>query len=140
MGLTLCAEQHVGNLKRCTFKNSGTPVHRTRRRISQHWTFKNSGTPVCRTKRRKSQQMHFQELWDSCAQNKTSEISRDALSEIVGLQFAEPIVGNLKHMHVQNVWDFGSQNKTSEISKNVTFVLLLGWVYEEDLALQLPCT
>ena len=50
----LCAEQDVGNLKKCTFRSSGTPVRRTRRR--------------------KSQKMHFQEFWDSWAQNKTSEI------------------------------------------------------------------
>ena len=50
----LCAEQHVGNLDNCTFRNSGTPVRRTTRR--------------------KSRKMHFQKLWDSCAQNKTSEI------------------------------------------------------------------
>ena len=28
--------------------------------------------------------MHFQEFWDSCAQNKTSGISKDALSGILG--------------------------------------------------------
>ena len=54
----LCAEQDVGDLKKCTFRNSGTPVRRTRRR--------------------KSQKMHFQELWDSWTQNKTSEISKSA--------------------------------------------------------------
>ena len=31
----LCAEQNVRNLKKCTFRNSGTPVRRTRRRKSQ---------------------------------------------------------------------------------------------------------
>ena len=51
----LRADQDVGNLKACTFRNSGTPGRRT-----QH---------------RKSQKMHFQEFWDSCTQNKTSEIS-----------------------------------------------------------------
>ena len=56
MGL-LCAEQDLGNLDKITFNNSGTPV--------------------CRTRRRKSQEMHFQEFWDSCAQNKTSEISKN---------------------------------------------------------------
>ena len=54
MGL-LCAEQDVGNLNKCIFNNYGTPGRRT--------------------KRRKSQKMHFQEFWDSCAQNKTSETS-----------------------------------------------------------------
>ena len=50
----LCAEQDVGNLKTCTFRNSRIPLTRARRR--------------------KSQKMNFQELWDSCAQEKTSEI------------------------------------------------------------------
>ena len=59
------AEQNVGNFKKCTFSNSGTPVRRTRRR--------------------KSQKMHFQEFWDSCAQNKTSEISKNALSRTLGI-------------------------------------------------------
>ena len=55
----LCAEQHVGHLKNCTSRNSGTPVRRTTRR--------------------KSQQLHFQKFWDSCAQNNTSDISNTAL-------------------------------------------------------------
>ena len=53
MGL-VCAEHDVGNLKKCTFCNSGTPVRRA--------------------ERRKSQKLHIQEFWDSCAQNKTSEV------------------------------------------------------------------
>ena len=76
MGL-LCAEQNVGNLRK--------------------WTFGNSGAPVRRTKGRKSQKMDFQEFWDSCAQNKTSEISTNALSGILGLLCAEQDVGNLKN-------------------------------------------
>ena len=95
----LCAEKDVGNIKKCTVRNSGTPVCRTRRRKYQHmhfqefwdscaqnktsenvrnlkkYTVKNYGTPVHRTKRQKSQKMHSQEFWDSCAQNKTSEVS-----------------------------------------------------------------
>ena len=39
-------------------------------------TFRNSGTPLRRTRRRKSPNMDFQEFWDSCAQNKASEISK----------------------------------------------------------------
>ena len=99
----LRAEQNVRNLKKCTFRNSGTPVRRTRRRKSQqnalsgilgflcaeqtvgnlkNCTFRNSGTPVRRARRQKYQQMHFQEFWDSCAQNKTSDISKNALSGI----------------------------------------------------------
>ena len=64
MGL-MCAEQDVGNLKNCPSHNSGTPGRRTRRR--------------------KSKNMHVQELWDSCAQNNTSEISKNRLSGILGL-------------------------------------------------------
>ena len=100
----LCAEQDVGNINKCTFRNSGTPVRRARRRKSQKWTFRDSGTPVRRTRRRNYQQMHFQEFWDSCAQNRTSEISKNALSEILGLLCAEQNVGNLKLMRVQNIW------------------------------------
>ena len=65
----LCAEQNVGKLNKLTSKNSGTPVRRT--------------------KPRKSKQMHFQEFWDSCAQNKASEISTNPLLEILGLLCAE---------------------------------------------------
>ena len=76
----LCAEQDVGNLKKWTFRNYGTPVRRTRRRKFQKWTFRISGSPVRRTRRRKSEKIDCQEVWDSCAQNKTSEISKTALS------------------------------------------------------------
>ena len=55
----LYAEQNVGHLNKCTFKNSGTPVRRPKRRKSKKCTFTNSRTSVRRTKRRKSQQMHF---------------------------------------------------------------------------------
>ena len=69
----LCAEQDVGNLKKCTFRNCGTPGRRTRRR--------------------KSQKLHLQELWDFCAQNNTLEISKTALSRIMGLLCAEQKLG-----------------------------------------------
>ena len=39
----------------------------------------------------------FQELWDSCAQNNTSGISKTALSGILGLLCAEQSVGNLEN-------------------------------------------
>ena len=117
----LCAEVNVGNLEKCTSKNSGAPGRRTRRR--------------------KSQKMYFPEFWDSRAQNKTSEISKNALSGILGLLGAEQDVGNLKKctfrasgtpvrrtrrrksqkMHFQGFWDSCAQNKTSEISKKMTF-------------------
>ena len=81
----LCAEQDVGNLKRCTSRNSGTPVHRTRRRKSQNMDFQEFWTPVRRTRRRKPQKLHCLEFWYSCAQNRTSEISRIPLSGMLGL-------------------------------------------------------
>ena len=40
--------------------------------------------------------MRFQEFWDSCAQNKTSEISKTALPGTLGFLSAEHNVGNLK--------------------------------------------
>ena len=43
----------------------------------------------------------FQEFWDSCALDKTSYISNNALSESLGLLCAEQNVGNLKDMHFQ---------------------------------------
>ena len=96
----LCAEQDVGDFKKCTSRNSGTPVRRTTRQKSEKmhvqefcdscaqnktseiskWAFRNSGTPVRRTTRRNSKNTDFQELWGSCAQNKTSEISKNGPS------------------------------------------------------------
>ena len=43
-----CAQNKIGNLKK--------------------WTFRKSGTPVRRTKRRKSQKLHFHKLWHYSAQ------------------------------------------------------------------------
>ena len=113
----MCAEQDVGNLKKCTFRKSRTPVRRT--------------------KRRKSQQMYFQNIWDSRSQSKPSEISNNALSEILGLWLAERQVGNLnkytfkisgtlvcrttprksQNMHLHKLRGSNSQNKTSNNSK-----------------------
>ena len=92
----LCAEQDVGHLKKYIVRTSGTPVRRTKRRTFQTCTFSNSGTPVRRTTRRKSKKMHFQKLWDSKSQNQTSGISTSALSQFLGLRFAEQTIGNLK--------------------------------------------
>ena len=102
-----CAQNNTSEIStNCTFKKSGTPVRRTKRRKSgelhihfKKYTFKNSGPPVRRTTRRKSKKMHCQESWDSCAQNKTSEISKNALLGILGLLCTELNVGNLKNMH-----------------------------------------
>ena len=89
------------------------------------------GTPVRRTRRRKSQKMDFHEFWDSCAQNKTSEISKSALSGILGLLCAGQDVGNLNKMHFQEFWDSCAQNKTSKISKNA-FQGILGLLCAEQ--------
>ena len=116
MGLRF-AEQNVGHLKQCTFRISGTPARRTKRQKSQHMSLSqfmelqfdeehvgNFETCACiilgslirRTTRRKVQtNMRFQNLWDSGLQNKTSEISTNALPEFLGLQLEEQNVGNL---------------------------------------------
>ena len=60
--------------------------------------------------------MHFQEFWDSCAQNKTSEISKTTLPGILLLLRADQNVGNLKNA-LQDFYDSSAQTKTSEISK-----------------------
>ena len=77
MGL-LCAEQDVGNLKKNVLPGS-------------------LGLTVRRTKRQKYRKTDFQEFWDSCAQNKASEISKhkNGLSGNLGLLCAEQSVGNL---------------------------------------------
>ena len=110
------AEQNVENIKAFIFRNSGTPVRRA--------------------KRRKPQTLLFQEFCDSCAQNKTSEISINALSGIMGVLYAEHGAENLNNcpfrnsgtpvrrtrrrksqkMDFQEFWDSCAQNNTSEIS------------------------
>ena len=89
----LCAEQDVGNLKRMHFHCAQNKTSGNLKRC----TFNNYATPVRRTRCRKFQQIDFQDFWDSCAQNKTVEMST---------------------MHCQHFWDFCAQNKTSEISEN----------------------
>ena len=100
----LCAEQNVGNLKHCTFRNSGTPVRRTKRRKSQRNGRSSILGLLCAEQdvgNRKK--MHFQDFWDSCAKNKTSEISENRLS---------------------GIGDSCAQKKTSEISKNALSIIL----------------
>ena len=81
----MCAEQDIGNLKKCTFRNSGTHARRTTRRNSQKtYSVRNSGAPVRRTRRQKSKQIDVQEFWGSCAQNKTSDISKNGFQELWG--------------------------------------------------------
>ena len=117
-------------------------------------------SPVRRSERRKSRKMHFQEFWDSCAQNKTSEISKIALSGILGLLCVEQDVGNIKQWtfriygtpvrrtrrrksqqtHVQEFWDSCAQNKTSKISKNAFSGILGLLCAEQDVGNLKKCT
>ena len=76
------AEPNVGNFKNCTFRIAGAPVRRA----------------TCRD----SQKLHFQKFWDSCAQNKTLEISKNECSEPLGLLGAEQNVGNLNNCTSRN--------------------------------------
>ena len=66
---------------------------------------------------RNLKKMHVPKFWYSCAQNKTSESSRNGLSRIMGLLCAEQNVGNIKNMHVQELWDSCAQRKTSKYLK-----------------------
>ena len=75
----------------------------------------NSGTPVRRTRRLTIQKVHLQDFWDSCAQNKTSEISRNALSGVLGLLCAEQDVGNLKKCTSRN---YGTPVRSTERRKS----------------------
>ena len=52
-------------------------------------------------RRLRCRRQNFQEFWDSCAQNKTSEIPNIALSGTLGPLCGEQNVGNLKNMHFQ---------------------------------------
>ena len=79
MGLQ-CAEEDIGNPNK------------------KHYTSRNFGTPGRRTRRRKTQQMNFQELWDSCAQNRTSETSKNARLGTMELLCAGQNVGNLTNV------------------------------------------
>ena len=47
--------------------------------------------------------MPIQEFWDSCAQNRTSKISKNALPRILGLLGAEQDVGNLNNYTSRHV-------------------------------------
>ena len=66
----LCSEFEDCEAKRMVSKNVEN---------LENCTFRNSGTPVRRTTRRKYQEVYFQKFWDSCAQSKTSHISKHAL-------------------------------------------------------------
>ena len=97
----LCTEQDVGNLKKCTFKNSGTPVRRTRRRTSQP--------------------MHFQEFWDSCAQNKTSEISNKCTFRKYGTPVRRTRRRKSQKNGLSGILGLLRAGQTSEISHTWTF-------------------
>ena len=81
-------------------------------------TFRNSGAPVRRTGRRRSQKMDLQEFWHSCAQNKTSEIPKTALSQILGLLCAEQDVGNVNKWTFRNSGTPGRRTRRGESPKN----------------------
>ena len=84
--------------------------------ISKKCTFRISGTPVRRTRRRKSQHVQVQEFWVSYAQNKISEISKTlTCSGMLELLCAEQNVGNQKENDFQELWDSCAQSKTSEL-------------------------
>ena len=94
----LCAEQNVGNLRTWTFGNSGTPVRRTKRRKYQKLYFHKFWDSCAQNKASEiAKQMDVQEFWDSCAQNRTSEITKTWLSGIMGLLCADQDVGNIKN-------------------------------------------
>ena len=80
-------------------------------------TFRNSGTCLRRTRRRTSPKMHFQEFRDSCAQNKTSDISKGTV-RISGNPVRRAKRQKCQTMHFQDFWGSCAQNKTSEIPKN----------------------
>ena len=92
----LCAERSVGNLIKWTYRNAGTTVRRTKRRKSPKMNFQEFWDSCAQNNTSEISIMDFQEFWDSCAQNKTSEISTNGLSGILGLLCAEQDFGNVK--------------------------------------------
>ena len=80
-------------------------------------TFRNSGTPVRSTRRRKSQKMHFQEFWDSCAQNKASEISKKMTFRDSGT----PVRRTRRRKYRKCIFRNSGTHKTSEILNKCTF-------------------
>ena len=61
--------------------------------------------------------MHFQKRWDSGSQNNMSEISKHALSEILGPLCAEQNVGNLQHLVSSN---YGTPVRRTKLQKSKT--------------------
>ena len=68
-----------------------------------------------------SQRTDFQEFWGSCAQNRTSEISKNGLSGILGLLCAEQNVVHLKQCTFRISGTPARRNRTSGISKTCAF-------------------
>ena len=93
-------------------------MRRTKRRKYQKCTFIIIGTPVRRTKRQTYQQLHFQKFWDSCAENKTSDISPNALSEILERWLAEQDVGHLEHCTFRNYGTLARRTKRRKSQQN----------------------
>ena len=80
---------------RRTKRRKSQKLHVQKSEISKNALSENVG-PLCAEQALELSKMHFQKLWDSCAQIKTSEISKNALSFL---------------------WDSSAQTKTSDISK-----------------------
>ena len=137
----LCAEQHVGNLKKMRvqeFWESGAQNKKSEissdalsgilgllcaeqsvRRLQQ--CYPNLGISVRRTKRPKAQQLYFHKLWDTCAQNKASEISNMHFHRLWD-SHAQNKTSETLNMHFHKLWDSCAQNKTSETSTTCTFI------------------
>ena len=113
MGLP-SAEHNVGNLNKWTFIIYGTPARRTARRISRTMHFQNFWDSGSQNKTSGISNMHFQNLWDSDSQNNTSEISKHALSEFLGLRFAEQ---NVRHPKQCTFRSSGSPNRRTRHRK-----------------------
>ena len=74
----LCAEQNVGHINKCTFRISGTPVRRTNLgNLNKNARLGIMGLLCAEQDVGNLKITHFQETQDSCAQNKTSEISKN---------------------------------------------------------------
>ena len=60
-------------------------------------------------------------FWDSCAQNKTSEILKNAFQEFWD-SCAQNKASEVSKHDFQEFWDSCAQNKTAEISNKCTFI------------------
>ena len=111
MGL-LCAEKNVGNRRKRTFRNSGMPVRRTKRRKYKYkCTFRRYWTLVRRTQRRKYQRVYFHNLtllvspWTLLGSKQTPVVK--VVSRIYGLfRSQEPLELTFRALgvHVAALW------------------------------------